>query len=420
MDWLRHSLAAASAAIAAPLLAGALVVRPRWREGFRERLGSFPSTDPGRVWVHGASVGEVMAAKGLVYGLQGEGLRVFGSATTLAGRELMRRVFPEVPSAMAPLDHPWCVDAALARVRPGSLVLIETELWPSWIAAARREGLPVVIASGRLSDRSFPRYLRVRRWLRPTLERIDRVGARSEVDAERFVALGVSADRVEVTGDLKLDATGAGSALAGDLRRSLEGRVVFVAGSTHRGEETAARAALEACEQTGHAVVLVVAPRHLSRIDAVERELVRAGRKVFRRSKLAGHVLEPGEVLLLDTVGELPGLYTQAQVAFVGGTLAKIGGHNVLEPVQAGCPVVFGPNIDSIRRAVELVEVSGSGTRVLDAEGLGRALDRILRDPAGARGRIGKTLEELRLHAGSVARTIELIRSVDPAIPRVG
>ena len=420
MAWLRHSLAASSAAIAVPLLAGALVARPRWREGFRERLGRFPRTDPGRVWVHGASVGEVTAAKGLVYGLQGAGLRVFGSATTPAGRELMRRTFPEVPSAMAPLDHPWCVDAALARVRPASLVLIETELWPCWIAAARREGLPVVIASGRLSDRSFPRYLRVRRWLRPTLDRIDLVGARSQVDAERFVALGVSADRVEVTGDLKLDAMEAGSALAEDLRRSLEGRVVFVAGSTHRGEETAATTALEACEQAGHAIVLVVAPRHLSRIDAVERELVRTGRKVCRRSKLAGRVFEPGEVLLLDTVGELPGLYTRARVAFVGGTLAKIGGHNVLEPVQAGCPVVFGPSIDSIRRAVELVEASGSGTRVTDAEGLGRAVDRILRDPSGARSRIEEARRELQLHAGSVARTVALIRSVGPAIPRVG
>ena len=190
----------------------------------------------------------------------------------------------------------------LERVRPGALVLIETEIWPCWITAAHRRGLPVVIASGRLSDRSFPRYMRVREWLAPTLDRIDRVGARSQVDAERFVALGVSEDRVEATGDLKLDAQEAGASLSWDLREALAGRTVVVAGSTHRGEEADAQGALEACEQAGHAVVLVVAPRHLSRVDAVERELVRAGRTVCRRSRLAGCALNPGEVLLLDTV----------------------------------------------------------------------------------------------------------------------
>ena len=419
MGWLRHSLAASSAVIAAPFVAGALVAKPRWRQGFHERLGIFPRTDPGRIWVHGASVGEVMAAKSLVSGLQSAGLGVFGSAMTPAGRELMRQSFPGLPSAMAPLDHPWCVDSALERVRPGALVLIETELWPCWITAAHRRGLPVVIASGRLSDRSFPRYMRVRGWLAPTLARIDRVGARSQVDAERFVALGVSEDRVEATGDLKLDAQEAGASLSRDLREALAGRTVFVAGSTHRGEETDAHSALLACEQAGHAVVLVVAPRHLSRVDAVERELVRAGRRVCRRSRLAGGVLNPGEVLLLDTVGELPGLYTRAAVAFVGGTLAKTGGHNVLEPVQAGCPVVFGPNIDSIRRAVELVEASGAGTRVADSEELGREVVRALQSPDEMRLRVAQAREELALHSGSVERTLTLIRSLNPRVSHI-
>ena len=173
--------------------------------GLRERLGALPGLPPGAIWVHGASVGEILAASRLVDRLRKGGHAVVTSTVTLAGREVMRRTRPDVPCHLAPLDHPWCVDAALSRVRPAALVLIETELWPSWLAAAERRGIPVALVSGRISDRSYPRYQRVRRDHRARAA-ADR-GARRphRGDAERFLALGAPPARVRVTGDLKLE-----------------------------------------------------------------------------------------------------------------------------------------------------------------------------------------------------------------------
>jgi 3-deoxy-D-manno-octulosonic-acid transferase len=207
VPWKRHSLAAFSAALLAPVALPVLALKRGWREGLGERLGkSVPSQVPGSIWVHGASVGEAMAATRLVEALRAGGRDVFLSTTTVTGRSVLQRVLPDVPVGLAPLDHPWCVDAALSKLEPSALVLVETEIWPVRIAAAARLGLPIIIVSGRISDRSFPRYMRLRRCFSSTMARIDAVGARSEVDAQRFISLGVPADRVCVTGDLKLEA----------------------------------------------------------------------------------------------------------------------------------------------------------------------------------------------------------------------
>ena len=305
----------------------------------------------------------------------------------------MESAMPELPAVIAPLDHPWCVAAALSRVEPVLLALVETELWPSWIAAAKRRRVPVVVVSGRLSDRSFPRYRRVRRLLTPTLRRLDAVGARSDLDAARFVELGVPEERVCVTGDLKLEPPEGVATLATDLVRALSEVPVIVAGSTHPGEEEPAQIALLACEREGLPAALVVAPRHLQRAAQVERELVAAGRRVRRRSRLEGPPLKSGEVLLLDTLGELSAVYAAASVAFVGGTLAPVGGHNLIEPIFAGCPVVFGPHVHNVRVHAELAETSGAGVRVPDAEGLAAAVVDALRDPESRRTRVARGQE---------------------------
>ena len=320
MRVVAHSLAALSALVAAPVAVAALALRRGWREGAGQRLGRLVRMTPGSVWVHASSAGEVRAAARLIEALRSQRLPVFASASTLTGRELLQAMLPGVPGALAPVDHLWCVESALARVQPGLLVLIETELWPSWIAAASRRGIPVAVISGRLSDRSFPRYRRLRPLFAPTLRRLDAVGARSSLDAERFAALGVPRERIELTGDLKLEAPVAEVALAADLARALSQVPVFVAGSTHPGEEGTAVAVLERCRSQGLAAAAVVAPRHLERAAAAERELCDAGLAVRRRSRLTGPPLGDGEVLLLDTLG----------VAF--GQLIGIAGHRQSAP----------------------------------------------------------------------------------------
>jgi 3-deoxy-D-manno-octulosonic-acid transferase len=304
------------------------------------------------------------------------------------------------------------VEAALARVRPAALVLIETELWPSWLAAAERRGVPVALVSGRVSDHSYPRYLRMRRIIAPALRRIAALGARTDADAERFLALGAPPARVRVTGDLKLEPAEQARPLAPDLARVLGASPLIVAGSTHPGEEIAALSALAQVEQADMTASLVLAPRRLGRAEEVAR-IVRTSRRVLRRRTLLGDSpLQPGEVLLLDSVGELAPLYARAEVAFVGGSLVSVGGHNVLEPVFAGRPVLFGPHTENARHSAEILEAVGAGIRVADAGDLARAVVALLADPRAARrrGEAGRTA--LAAHRGSAERAAELTEAL--------
>ncbi len=412
MRVLAHSGAALVALVAAPAALPLLALRPGLRTRLSERLGALPDVPPGAVWIHGASVGEATASLRLHALLRARGYPTLASTITRTGQQTLERREPGLPRVLAPVDHPWCVASALRRARPRALVLVETELWPSWIAAAARRAVPVVMVSARLSDRSYPRYRRVAFALAPTLARLSRVGARSVADADRFAALGVPKERIEVTGDLKLEPAEEQPALAPDLRAALGGLGWVVAGSTHAGEEEASLAALEVAERAGHRVGLVLAPRHPERVGEVEQLATATGRRVRRRTALGRDAPEPGEVLILDTVGELPALYAQAAVCFVGGSLAPVGGHNVLEPVQAGRPVLFGPHTATAREAVERVLACGAGRRVEDADALAQAVVEELAAPEAAaqRGRAGRAaLEE---HRGAAQRSADLIESV--------
>lgn len=409
MGPVAHSLAALAALASLPVGLAGLALRPSWRAGLPERCGRRPENPPGAIWVHGASVGEIRAAAALIDHLRESGENVVASTMTRTGRDLLRRIRPQVPCALAPLDHPWTAEAALRRVRPSALALVETELWPSWIAAAHRRGVPVVVVSGRISDRSFPRYRRVARWLRPLLQKLAAIGARSAADSERFLALGANPETVEVTGDLKLEPPGEPASLAADLGSVLGEVPLIVAGSTHQGEEIELLEVLSSVERAGLCASLVLAPRHPERFDAAEALAERSGRAVRRRSRLGSRPLAEGEVLLLDSLGELPGLFAHAAVAFVGGSLVPVGGHNLLEPILEGRPVLFGPHTENAREAAALVLESGAGCRVADGADLARRAVEALRDPASwrARGEAGR--ETIERHRGATERSAELI-----------
>jgi 3-deoxy-D-manno-octulosonic-acid transferase len=414
---LGHALAALSALAALPVGAGALLVRPRWWTGLPERLGMQPRLAPGSVWIHAAAVGEIRSTSRLVERLLGHGRAVCTTATNGPGRELMRRTRPDLSCHFAPLDHPWCVGLALARVAPAALVLVETELWPCWIVGAQRRGIPVLVVSGRISDRSFPRYRRMRRIMEPALRRLHAVGARSEIDAERFCALGAPPERVVVTGDLKLDVGEEAAPLAPDLERLLGDAPLLAAGSTHAGEERAVLDALEAAERTGFAPSLVLVPRHPSRASEVERLLRERGRRWRRRTQAGDEPLAAGEVLLVDTMGELAALYGRADAAFVGGTLVPVGGHNLLEPAAAGRPVLFGPYTANARHVVEILEDCGAGRCVADAAQLAEAVVELLGDRAAARALGERGRQALRDHRGSTQRSEALIEAAIAAAP---
>jgi 3-deoxy-D-manno-octulosonic-acid transferase len=404
--------AALAALVAAPVGLAGIAVSPRWRQGWRERVGLVEPVEPGAVWVHGASVGEVMATLPLHDALAKHGCRTLASTKTLTGRAVLCERRPDLPRLLAPLDHPWCVAMALDRVRPAALVLVETELWPVWIATAHRRNVPVVLVSGRLSDRSFPRYRRFAFVFRRTLARLAGVGARSRQDAERFVSLGLPRGRVEVTGDLKLEPR-SGRVPSRDLEAFVrDASALLVAGSTHHGEEEAALDALEAAERAGFAPALVLAPRHPERFDEVEALVRKRGRRVQRRSRLAGGRLGTGEVLLLDSLGELADLYARAAACFVGGTLAPVGGHNLLEPLAAGRSVLFGPHTENAREVATLVLASGAGRRVADAQELARCVVEELADPRAALERGERGRAALERHRGAAERSAHLVLRV--------
>lgn len=411
----RHGLGAVGAAALLPLGLVALLVRPRWRVGWRERLGAAPRSDaasPAPIWVHAASVGEVQAALRLTDRLQARGDAVLLSTTTATGWRIAQETRPALPSTLAPLDHPWSVARALGRARPGLLVLIETELWPSWIAACARRGVPVVMTSARLSDRSFPRYQQLARWLRPTLSRIAAIGARTREDAERFEALGCDPEHVVVTGDLKLEAASP-PGLDPLLAKTLAATSYWVAGSTHPGEEVAAFDASEELRRRGHRLALVVAPRHPERREAAFEALIARGAKVRRRSALDdGATLGDGDVLLLDTLGELSGVYPGAVAAFVGGTLVPVGGHNLLEALAAGTPVAYGPHTANVRSHTQVLEETGAGAQVEDAASLAESVDVWLRDATARDASLARGQEALLAHRGAAARSLDLIDRV--------
>jgi len=410
-----HSLAALMALGLSPALALAFLVRPSLRHGFTERLGRIEPVAPGSegaIWVHASSVGEAKAACRLIESLENEDRPVRTSTSTRAGRDVFRRDRAHGEASLLPLDHPWCVDAALGRAKPALSVLIETELWPNWIAGCVRNSIPVVIASGRLSDRSFPRYRRMRSVIAPTLRSLAAVGARTELDAERFIELGVPASRVRITGDLKLDPPAGQPALSIDLIRALADSPVVIGGSTHAGEEAALLDAMTGAEKAGHGFVLVLAPREVSRAVEITKLCQGRQRRVYRRSELEGRHLVPGEVLVLDTLGELAALYATASIAFVGGTLVPVGGHNLVEPVHAGCPVLFGPRVENVRKVVEILEIGDAGRKVPNASALGSEIIEAFDDleACRVRGEIGR--ETLEAHRGSVAATRRMIADV--------
>jgi 3-deoxy-D-manno-octulosonic-acid transferase len=402
------------------LVAGAPVwlLRARWREGLRERLGAGAArvghalAGRQQVWVHAVSVGEVMAMSRLVEELDarlGRG-SVAISTTTRTGQQLARERFGAGRCFYFPIDLPWVVRGAFHALRPRVLVLAESELWPNVLAECAGERVPVVVVNARISDRSLPRYQRLRRWWRPFLEMLTLVLAQSAEDARRFVAIGVPENRVRVGGNLKFDARPPRAAPVVDsLRAQLpSGAKVLVAGSTLEDEE---RVLLEAwpaiCARTPNAV-MVLAPRHperFARVAALAREKKAL---LVERSAWDGSAVAAGSVFLLDSIGELGSVYGLAAVGFVGGSLVPAGGHNPLEPARLAVPVVMGPRYENFRDAVELLR-GADALRVVERGDVGEVVAALLNDPdaaaaMGARGK--KAFDE---QAGATARAVEAV-----------
>jgi len=417
-------------ALLAVLVAGApwwlwrMATTQKYREGLLERLGRvrFLKGQGNRplIWVHAVSVGEVLAVSRLVGELDAAfpGHQLVISTTTRTGHTLARERFGANRVFYCPLDLPWAVRAYLNALKPRLFILAETEFWPNLLSGCFSRGIPVAVVNARISDRSWPRYRRLRWLWKPFLGRLSRVLAQSETDAERLKAIGCLPGRVSVAGNLKFDVRAAGEAdatlqlktLAADLR-------LVVAGSTLEGEEAALLEVWPRLLEADSKLAMVLAPRHPERFGAVAGLLEQSGFPWVKRSnwksKAAGALqpLKPGEIVLLDTIGELASVYSLASLAFVGGSLIPAGGHNPLEPAQFGVPIVMGPHYANFRAITEDL-LAHEALCIVEKATLAKVLVDMLCDRAEATAMGSRAKQVFEQQAGATARCVTAIQAL--------
>ncbi|WP_024327533.1 3-deoxy-D-manno-octulosonic acid transferase [Thioalkalivibrio sp. AKL19] len=323
-----------------------------------EVMGWAPPPDPAEIWIHAVSVGEVLAAEPLIRQLLAPGpRRILVTTTTPTGASMLtERLGDRVMHRFMPLDLPWLQGRFLRAARPQCIVVMETEIWPNMLATARRSGIPVVLANARMSGRSARRYARIPRLIEPALSAFDWIACRNPLDRERFVALGAVPDRVTVNGDIKFDIRieAADRQEVKSLRPVVDGRPVVILASTHADEEAQLLPGLRALRAEYPRLLVIVAPRHPQRFPEVADLLERSGQTFVRRSD--GVPDANTHFWLLDTLGELKRFFGLADVAFIGGSLVSVGGHNPLEATLWKCPVVMGPHVDNFELLVERME----------------------------------------------------------------
>jgi len=393
----------------------------KYREGLLQRLGWVQSLEGlanrPLIWVHAVSVGEVLAVSRLVNALDAAlpDHLVAVSTTTRTGQAVARERFGSNRVFYCPLDLPWAVRSCLNALQPRLLILAETEFWPNLLNSCFRRGIPVAVVNARISDRSWPRYMRLRRLWRPFLEPLSRVLAQSQTDADRLIAIGCLPQRVEVAGNLKFDVLTAVEADATkQLRKLTPDLRLVVAGSTLDGEESPLLESWPLLLEADPKLVMVLAPRHPERFGAVESLLNASGIAWVKRSDWKSqpvgslNALRPGQIVLLDTIGELASVYSLASVAFIGGSLIPAGGHNPLEPAQFAVPIVMGPHYANFRNITEDL-LRHHAIRIATKEDLAATLIELLQDHDGAKAMGERARQVFRQQAGATGRSLDAL-----------
>lgn len=424
-----------------PLLVFYFVYRctrdPRYARQFSERLGSEPAssqpTPPGAIWFHAVSVGEIVSAAGLLREIRerSPSIPLYVSVTTVAGREVAeQRLRPLVDGLFyAPVDYAFAVRRVLGRIRPSAVVILETEIWPLLYRETKRAGCSLLIVNGRISDRAFPRYLRWRFFFEDVLRRPDAILAQSALDASRYIELGAPSSNVQTIGNLKYDAEPSHSEpppLITELIAKLRPASTWIAASTMTGldrddvdEDDAVIAAFQRLAQQHPGLLLIQVPRKPERFDEVAAKLQNAGVRYVRRSQdyFPSDLALPC-VVLLDSIGELASLFPLADVVFMGGTLARRGGHNVLEPAACHRAIITGPHLENFAAIAQEFRAHRAFVEIAAANELAPAVaklldDRTVRDDLGARA-----ASLARSQRGATKKAVaEILRRQDLALP---
>ncbi|MDG2384918.1 MAG: 3-deoxy-D-manno-octulosonic acid transferase [Pirellulaceae bacterium] len=402
----------------------------KYRQGLPQKLwGQLPlriGAEP-CVWFHAVSVGEVNLLATLIQQFERErpDVRCFITTTTKAGFELANQKYPLHAVDYCPLDFSWAVRRAMSRIRPSLLVLVELEIWPNLIQAARRADVPVAMVNGRMSERSFRGYHRIRWVMKFVFAKFSKLAVQNSIYRERFVRLGSRRSEVSVTGSIKFDGaeTERGNLQTRCLRELAglgEQDRVFLAGSTLDGEERLALDTYQTLVGDYPELRLIIVPRHPERFDEVAALLDNSGLAWMRRKNLDPNSNSDVRVLMVDTVGELGAWWGVAEMAFVGGSMADRGGQNMIEPAAYGAAVSFGPNTANFRDVVQQLLSAEAATVVHDQAELTEFVRGCLRDPREAK-QMGQRAQELvRANLGATERTFELLDDLLPVTKSSG
>jgi 3-deoxy-D-manno-octulosonic-acid transferase len=423
MPYLLNLIYLALLAAAMPWLVWRSIRQGKYREGLAAKLfGRVPRRESDRkcVWLHAVSVGEVNLLATLIGQIRTRRpeWECVVSTTTVTGMALARKRYADLGVFYCPLDFSWAVRAAMRRVRPDLLVLVELELWPNLVRAAREHGARVAVINGRLSEHSFRGYRRIRPLAARVLGTIGLIAVQDETYARRFRQLGARPETVQVTGSMKYDGarTDRRNPDTERLRRLAgfeDGDAVFLAGSTQVPEEALALAAWQSLRSQWPSLRLVLVPRHRERFEDVARFLENAGVAWQRRSKLeAEGPCAAARVLLVDAIGELGAWWGTARVAFVGGSLGSRGGQNMIEPAAYGAAVCFGPNTQNFRDIVAAMLTHDAAAVVRDGDELTAFVRRCLADPAYADALGQRAADLVRRQLGATGRTLDLLEAL--------
>ncbi|MFP4472436.1 MAG: 3-deoxy-D-manno-octulosonic acid transferase [Candidatus Omnitrophota bacterium] len=388
-----------------------LLVKGKWHAGMWSRFGFLSELrlpeDVKTVWVHAVSVGEVQAVSGLIRLIKEQYPEVPLVMTTVTptGNGLARKLFPDDIVLYAPLDFSFSVRRYLKNIRPAVYIAAETEIWPNLFTALFRRRIPVAIVNGRISDKSLPRYKRVRPLIRGILSRVDCFAMQSESDRRRVIGLGARPDYAYCAGNMKFDMDGLDGEYIPAAPFSQEGPV-WVAGSTHPGEEEVAADIYQRIKPEFPALKFILAPRHIERADQVADLLSRRGMRFIRLSQCLQRPVGE-DVLLVDTIGHLRRLYAWADVVFVGKSLTGSGGQNMIEPAAYARPVIVGPHTENFRASMDLLEKAGGILRVQSSRELEQALRSLLADPHQARELGRRAREAVNAQKGATRRTLQ-------------
>lgn len=396
-----------------PVILFKLITVPKYRGGISQKLGRvrkkvkqvIQGTRP--IWVHAVSVGEVMAAHPLIRELKKKypGRKLILSTVTVTGNYTARQRVPEADAVFFfPFDYPWIVRRVIRRINPVIVLVAETELWPNFFRELTRAGIPSALINGRISGSSYKNYMKFRSFFKQVFGQISLFCMQSGEDGERIKNIGAPSDRVIVTGNLKFDQK-IQPLKASPVSLNASSKVI-TAGSTHRGEEAALLYVFRRLREKFPELVLIIAPRHPERFDEVAGLVNTAGYDCQRRTRLKGPIKD---VLLLDTIGELRSFYAICDIAFVGGSLVKVGGHNLLEPAAMKKPVIFSRYMFNFKEISEALISAGGGILVKDKQELYVQADKLLSDKNYSQRVGSRAFTVIEANSGAAKRTIDAV-----------